>query len=200
MSVLKQSCKVLATIVCLALLLTLTYTLWFRWMGEFLVHTDPLVKADAILVLAGDMTGGRIMKAAGLAKQGYAPVVLVSGPMLCYGINEANLAIDYAVGKGYPREMFVPMISNAFSTRDEADFFVPRLRSLGVHRLLIVSSDFHTNRAGKLFRKKLGPDFDVHMIASPDRYFTPDGWWRNREGQKTFFFEWSKTVSTAFGL
>jgi uncharacterized SAM-binding protein YcdF (DUF218 family) len=200
LSLLKPSSKVLAAVVCFALLLTLTHTLWFRWLGEFLVHTDPLVKADAVLVLAGDMTGGRITKAAELVKQGYAPVVLVSGPMLLYGINEANLAINYAVGKGYPREMFVPMISKAFSTRDEVAFFVPELRSRGVHRLIIVSSDFHTNRAGKLFRKALGPDIDVHMIASPDLYFTPGGWWRNREGQKTFFFEWSKTISTIFGL
>jgi uncharacterized SAM-binding protein YcdF (DUF218 family) len=169
-------------------------------MGEFLVHTDPLVKADAVLVLAGDWNGDRILKGAELVKQGYAPIVLVSGPSAVYGVNEATLAIDYAVRRGYPRDIFVPLISCAFSTRDEAAFFGPELRRRGIHRLLIVSSDFHTNRAGKLFRKSLGPDFEIRMIAAPDRHFTPDGWWKDREGQKVFFYEWSKTIGTVFGL
>jgi uncharacterized SAM-binding protein YcdF (DUF218 family) len=169
-------------------------------MGEYLVQTDPLVKGDAALVLAGDWNGDRILKAAELAKQGYVPVVLVSGPMALYGVNEATLAIDYAVHCGYPRDIFVPMTSRAFSTRDEAAFFVPVLRQRGVHRLLIVTSDFHTRRAGKLFRRDLGRDLEIYMIASPDRHFTPGGWWKDREGQKVLFFEWSKTIATFIGL
>ena len=110
------------------------------------------------------------------------------------------MAIDYAVRRGYPREIFVPMISDAFSTRDEVTFFGPELRRRGIHRLLIVSSDFHTNRARKLFRNSLGSEIDIRMIAAPDRHFTPDGWWKNREGQKTFFYEWSKTIGTVLGL
>jgi hypothetical protein len=38
------------------------------------------------------------------------------------------------------------------------------------------------------------------MIASPDRHFTPRGWWKDREGQKVLFFEWSKTIATFIGL
>jgi uncharacterized SAM-binding protein YcdF (DUF218 family) len=169
-------------------------------MGEYLVQTDPLVKGDAALVLAGDWNGDRILKAAELSKQGYAPVVLVSGPTNLYGVNEATLAIDYAVHCGYPRDIFVPMISGAFSTREEVAFLGPALRKRGVHRLLIVTSDFHTRRAGKLFRRDLGRDLEIYMIASPDRHFTPGGWWKDREGQKVLFFEWSKTIATFIGL
>jgi hypothetical protein len=38
------------------------------------------------------------------------------------------------------------------------------------------------------------------MVAAPDLYFTPDGWWKNREGRKTFLLEWMKTVATWFGM
>jgi uncharacterized SAM-binding protein YcdF (DUF218 family) len=151
------------------------------------------------VVLAGDWNGDRILKAAELVKQGYVPQVLVSGPMPIYGVNEATLAIDYAVNSGYPRDIFVPMISRAFSTRDEVDFFGPELRKRGVRRLLIVTSDFHTHRAGRLFRKSLGPDFEIHMVTSADRFFTANGWWKNREGRKVFFFEWSKTIAAFLG-
>ena len=169
-------------------------------MGEYLVRVDPIVQADAALVLAGDWNGDRIIKAAEVAKQGYAPIVLVSGPMAIYGVNEAALAIAYAVNHGYPRDMFVAMHSGAFSTRDEVNFFAPELRKRGVRRLLIVTSDFHTRRAGKLFRKALGPDIEVRMIAAPDRHFTADGWWKDREGQKVLFFEGSKTIASFLGL
>jgi hypothetical protein len=40
----------------------------------------------------------------------------------------------------------------------------------------------------------------MRTVAAPGEYFHPDSWWRNREGQKTVFFEWSKTVATALGI
>ena len=169
-------------------------------MGEFLVKTDPPAKADAVLVLAGDWNGDRIERGAELVKQGYAPIVLVSGPLPIYGVNEATLAINYAVSRGYPRDIFAPMVSTSFSTRDEANFAGPEFRKRGVHRVLIVTSNFHTRRARSLFRSRLGADFDLRMIAARHPYFTPEGWWKDREGQKVFFFEWSKTIATLFGL
>lgn len=169
-------------------------------MGEFLVRTDTLAKADAVLVLAGDWNGDRIEKGAELVKQGWAPVVLVSGPLPIYGVNEATLAIDYAVRRGYPRDTFAPLVSKSFSTRDEANFAGPALRERGVHRVLIVTSNFHTGRAGRLFRSRLGAEFDLRVIGARHPNFTPEGWWKDREGQKVFFFEWSKTIATLFGL
>jgi hypothetical protein len=40
----------------------------------------------------------------------------------------------------------------------------------------------------------------MRTVAAPDQFFRPDSWWRNREAQKTVFFEWSKTVATALGI
>jgi hypothetical protein len=37
-------------------------------------------------------------------------------------------------------------------------------------------------------------------VAVPGEFFRPDSWWRNREGQKTAFFEWSKTFASALGI
>ena len=49
------------------------------FLGRYLVYSLPPQSADIILVLAGDFYGPRVLKAAELAKQGYAPVVLISG-------------------------------------------------------------------------------------------------------------------------
>ena len=56
------------------------------WLGEFLVHTETPSHADVIVVLAGDPSGHRILRAAELVKQGYASKVLVSGPAVGFTI------------------------------------------------------------------------------------------------------------------
>jgi len=166
-------------------------------LGAFLVQTDPPQKADAALVLAGDGWGYRILSAAQLARDGYIPKVLVSGPDGAYGLHECDLAIPFAVKQGYPESYFVHMEHSGRSTREEAQAILPEIRRMGIKRMIIVTSNFHTRRARTIFQK-LAPDLTVLMVAAPDKYFTADGWWRNREGQKTFLVEWEKTVGNRF--
>ncbi len=184
----------------LVALLVITHTVWFRWLGQFLVQDQPPFQADAVLVLAGDWNGDRVLKGAELVKQGFAPVALISGPDYIYGINEGEMGIEFAVRKGYPRESFQLLTSSSFSTREEAASLAPALRARGIHKLMIVTNDFHTRRAGRFFRSRLDPDIEVRMIAVPDRFFSPGGWWHNREGEKVFFYEWSKTVAAVLGM
>ena len=65
--------------------------------------------------------------------------------------------------------------------------------------MLLVTSDYHTRRAGKIFRHQ-APDMTFDVVSAPDEYFTTDGWWHDREGRKTFLIEWMKTVAEWFGL
>jgi uncharacterized SAM-binding protein YcdF (DUF218 family) len=88
---------------------------------------------------------------------------------------------------------------SARSTRAEAQVALPEIRRLGYKRVVVVTSNFHTRRAGAIFRR-LAPDLTILMMAAPDEFFTADGWWRNREGQKTFLTESEKTVANWFGI
>ncbi len=40
----------------------------------------------------------------------------------------------------------------------------------------------------------------MRVVASGDQFFSAGDWWRNREGQKTVFMEWTKTLTSAFGI
>jgi uncharacterized SAM-binding protein YcdF (DUF218 family) len=168
-------------------------------MGAYLVHADSPQKADVALVLAGDNSGHRILTGAQLARDGYVPKVIVSGPYGVYGQYECDLAIPFAVKKGFPEAYFLHWEHKARSTLAEAQAVLPEVRRMGYKRVLLVTSDFHTRRAGKIFRS-LAPDLTILVVAAPDEYFTPDGWWHNREGQKTFLTEWEKTVANGFGI
>lgn len=168
-------------------------------LGRYLVDAAPPEKADIAVVLAGDAYGHRILTAADLVRNGYAPLVLVSGPGGEYDFHECDLAIPFAVKRGYPESYFAHFEHNARSTAEEAEAIVPELRRRNVHKALLVTSNFHTRRAGGIFRRA-APDMTIVTIGAPDEYFTPGGWWHSREGEKTFLVEWEKTVASWVGL
>lgn len=188
----------LATTVVLALCF-LTSGFWLPWLAYALISSEEPVKADAIICLAGDGTGHRISKAASLAKEGYAPVVLVSGPGTVYDMNEADLAIDYIVKRGFSRELLKPVRHEANSTLEEAWVFRDYLTKEGLKRVIVVTSDYHTGRAGRTFRSVL-QGIDVHTVAAPDRDFKADSWWKNRPARKVVFMEWTKTIARVLGV
>jgi uncharacterized SAM-binding protein YcdF (DUF218 family) len=188
--------------VALACLLVVSAVFWRTILaapGEYLVRSERPQKADIAFVLAGDFRGSRILKAAELVRQGYAPKVLVSGPAGSYGKHECDLAIPFAVMAGYPESYFLHFEHQALSTAEEAQVAVAEMRRLGAKKVLLVTSDYHTRRAGKLFRAA-APGLTFYVIGAPDFYFTADGWWTNRESRKTAFIEWSKTVAEWVGL
>lgn len=196
MSLLRKS---LLAVVALVILCAIFYVPIFSAAGSFLVRASGPVEADAVFVFAGDGTGRRITKAAELVREGYAPVAIVSGPQAYYGMYECDLAIPFAVHEGYPESYFEHFEHNAHSTEEEVDLAAPMIREHGIHRLLLVTTDFHTRRAMKQMRRVL-PDVELTMVAAPDENFTADGWWKSRQGQKTFLYEWLKTVATWIGL
>jgi uncharacterized SAM-binding protein YcdF (DUF218 family) len=179
--------------------LVATHPLWLGALGKYLVRPDEPVRADAALVLGGDGYGRRILRAAELARQGYIGTILVSGPEGMYGHNEAELAIPFAVGKGHPASLFVACPHRALSTREEAQALSPELRRRGVHKCMIVTSDYHTRRAGAIFRSVI-PDVEFRVVAAEDEFFRAEGWWKTRQGQKLVLLEWMKTISTWFGV
>jgi uncharacterized SAM-binding protein YcdF (DUF218 family) len=176
-----------------------TRTLWLGALGAYLIRADQPAHADYAVVLAGDARGHRIITGAELVRQGYVRKALVSGPPGCYGIIESELAVNFAVKKGYPADYFVQFPHHALSTQEEARVLIPELRRLGAHSFLLVTSDYHTRRAGKYFRQ-LADGLDMRVIAAPDEFFRWNSWWRDREAQKIVYMEWSKTMASLFGM
>jgi uncharacterized SAM-binding protein YcdF (DUF218 family) len=163
-------------------------------LGSFLERSESPRPAGAVFVLAGDPSGNRILKAAELVREGYAPEVIVSGPEGVYGFWECDLAISFAEHAGYPESYFLRFPSRALSTREEASAAAAEFQRLALKRVILVTSDYHTRRAGNLFRAA-APGVSFVVVAAPDLHFTPRGWWRDREGRKTFLLEWMKTVA-----
>jgi uncharacterized SAM-binding protein YcdF (DUF218 family) len=172
---------------------------WLAGLGNFLVKADEPAPADMIVVLAGDFSGNRILTAGDLVRRGLAPHALISGPSGAYGMHESDLAIHFATEHGFPESYFIALPNDSRSTKTEADVVLAELRRRGAHRVDIVTSNYHTRRAGSIYRAK-APDLEIHMVSAPDLFFSPKNWWKSRDAQKTFLMEWMKTVATKVGI
>ncbi len=187
----------------MALLMVVLRHVWLPWIGEALVKDEGPAKAGIAVVLAGDSYGHRIELAAQLVKSGYVPAVLVDGPQGPYGTQESDLAIRFITGEGYPAGWFIALPMGAHSTMEEALVVVPELERRHIRNFLLITSDYHSGRAARTFRKVLDrrkDDIAMRVVTSRDEYFHPASWWRDREGRKTTVLEWAKTVASALGL
>jgi uncharacterized SAM-binding protein YcdF (DUF218 family) len=172
---------------------------WMPSIANFLVDSVPPSKADAVVVLAGDWLGLRVEKGGDLVREGWAPVALLSGPHQHYGKCESDLAIDWAATKGYPRNYFEGVPNFSTSTEDEAAIMAAEIRKRGIRKILLVTSNYHTRRAGKIWRRAAAGAFEVQVVAAPDKDLVPEAWWKNREGRKKIFLEWVKTITGPLG-
>jgi uncharacterized SAM-binding protein YcdF (DUF218 family) len=189
---LKSKLLVVTAVVVIA---TLTHSVWMGWMGARLVHSDPPFHADVIVTLAGDPYGHRILKAAELVKSGFAPKVLVSGPPGFYDLHESDLAIQFVLRHGYPADWFIAVPHDAHSTEEEGHALYPELIKLHAHRVIVVTTDYHSARARRLLSSSW-PGIEIRMVTAPDDFFSAHGWWHNREGRKIFLLEWVKTLAS----
>ncbi len=120
------------------LLVLLAAAAWFCPEQILTVDSGP-VKADAMVVLGGGAYD-RAERAAGLFKEGEAPLVI------CSGYGDDRSVKTHLVKDGVPaRDIMLEAKSR--TTRENAEFSVALLRSLGARRVIIVTSWYHSRRA-----------------------------------------------------
>jgi len=168
---------------------------WLTGVGEFLVRGQEPRQADVVIVLAGDGYGHRLLKGAELVRGGYAPLLLVDGPYLAYGVSEADLAGAWGVRQGVPREIMALLPMRVRSTVEEVQFLNQELGRRGVKRALVVTSNFHTRRARAVLERFGLKDVEYTVVAARDEDFDPKDWWRSRNAKKVLFLEYAKLVN-----
>ncbi len=160
--------------------------------ARFLVVDAP-EPSDAIVVLAGE-TNARPARALELLRRGVAPHVFlnVQARDVMYDQRLIDIAQKYVNGLPEANRVSVCPVMG-LSTFAEADDANRCLQSLGAHRVLIVTSEFHTRRASTIFRHRL-PQYRFSVAAAHSPGSFGDAWWTNREWAKITFDEWSKIL------
>jgi uncharacterized SAM-binding protein YcdF (DUF218 family) len=161
-----------------------------RVAGGWWVVSDPLQHADAMIVLGDDnFSGDRAARAAELFQAGWAPEVVASGRMLRPYSGVAELIQRDLEGRGVPAAAIVPFAQHAENTLSEAQALRDLVAQRQWHRILVVTSNYHTRRARYIFHRVFPSDVVVLVEPARDSDFDPDGWWESRSGLKVFFTE-----------
>jgi len=181
-----------------------------RWGGDLLISDQPLpAHVDGAVVLQGSILGekARIAGAVLLVRQGIADRILVSVPKESYwGQPMAPIAHAYNE-KLYGREIaehfvFCETGDDVDSTEQEAKILLHCIQTEGWGTIAIVTSDYHTRRAGIIWRRVLREKHPslrhwVHGISDPE--FRASEWWRDRRSAKNWLLECTKLVWTLVG-
>jgi hypothetical protein len=160
--------------------------------GRFLVVDDPQ-KSDAIVTLAGE-TDDRPTRAIDLLRQGMAPRVFLDAEAGAQIYNEKLTEIAQQFVNTLPEAGHVsvcPIIGR--STEAETRDVARCLQELGAHRVLIVTSEYHTRRALMIFSHRL-PQYQWSVAAARNSSYFGAAWWTKREWAKVVFDEWEKLI------
>ncbi len=170
-------------------------------VSQALVHEDPLVKAEAIVVLAGG-NGNRIEAAARLYREGFGEKLFFSGFRMYPGTYTSTLMKNYALELGVPEDKIIASIPKVeVSTRGESIANLELLNKNHIKKFILVTSAFHTRRSKLMYENAielLGYNIEFLVHPAPDPFVPILGWWKLRTGQKGVFLEYLKSIAYYF--
>ncbi len=159
----------------------------FQNLGRWLVREDPLVDADAIVVLSGSMPY-RAEAAAELYRQGYAPQVWLTRPE-SPAEELARLGIRFEGEEEYNRQAltYSGVSANAIrvlpgeiiDTEQEISEITDEMRISRAAKIIIVTSPPHTRRVKALWRRLAASNQQAIVRVAWQDPFDRDHWWRN---------------------
>ena len=176
-----------------------------RYSTTAIISSSEPKQADAMVLLAGGEPG-RAWGAADIYKQKLAPyVVLTREPISSEIVELRKRGVDLSTGLdmnkyilsglGVPEKAIVVVEPPVQDTFDE----LTRVRELAEQKhwksLMILTSNYHTRRAGMAARYIFGKTMDITVVASPHGGLDRDNWWNKRGDVRTFLIEFEKLVA-----
>ena len=149
-------------------------------LGKFLVQSDKLEKADAIVVFSGD-NGPRTERAVELLKEGYADYLILSGGKVYDDVTMAELMKNHAIKLGVDENKIL-IDDEAATTNENAEFTADIIEENNFKSVIVVTSDYHTRRSKLAMEKALedtlidGEKVSVSVTPSKEEKFTTK-WW-----------------------
>lgn len=177
----------------------------FYFAATWLLQSDPVERADAVVVLAGDVR--RTLYAADLFRQGYASLVLVSRPgrdarektldrMGVFFPRAEEISTEVLRRNGVPLQRIEVFGTTSLSTYEEALALRQRFAEHSPH-LLVVTSPYHVRRARLILSSAL-PKAKLTVVATPHEEF-PERWWTSQDSARDLLLELAKLAFYASG-
>lgn len=177
-------------------------------LAEVLIVTKEIKKPDAIVVLAGSAVyKERNSHAAELFREGAAPMVVLTDDGRDAGWSDRDkrnlkyveLAKRVLISVGVPEEKIVVLDAPVEGTIDEAKLIVARADGLGLKRILLVTSSYHSSRTLRTFedvaaREGKQVEFGIDPVRPGLETPKPLTWWLSVRGWRFVAGEWVKSI------
>lgn len=178
------------------------------WGGDLLIANDlPPGRVDAAIVLQGSIAAqkDRIGGAINLLQRGVADRVLLSVPKESYWGQSVPPAARSYLERKYGSDLaarvdFCETTGDVNSTVQEAQVLRLCIQEHHWRSIVIVTSNYHTRRAGMLWRKitRHDPTFHMWVEGVADSEFQQP-WWQHRQSAKIWLAESFKLVWAMLG-
>jgi uncharacterized SAM-binding protein YcdF (DUF218 family) len=170
-----------------------------KGIGGWLIVSDHLEKADAIVVLGGNLPF-RSAEAARLFHEGWATRVWVTAPESASELGAVDALGLSAIPVGQlsvrvleqfrvPGSAIRVLSPRAEDTVEEIRLITAALAQTGLRRVIIVTSPTHTRRVRAIWRI-LAPSGQQCFVHHIDRErFEQDSWWKTERDRRRFSHE-----------
>lgn len=169
--------------------------------GRVLVVNEPVADVDAIVSL-GSHEWERLPLAAELARRNPGATVLLTQPekVTPFNCHDCSHRVDRLRRAGVPPERVRILPLTVRGTYGEAVATLAFVRRSPVHRLMLVTSPYHTRRALATFRSVLeGTGIQVGIApATETSEARPERWWMTPYDRYYVAYEWAAIVYYAF--
>ena len=168
------------------ILLIATFTDVNSLLIKPLVHNDVPLPSDVVIILGGGIIHDthslpwgveeRMAKGVELYKAGYAPKIIVAGGIVHYGGEaESEIMAPYAEWLGVPAENIIQE-NKSKDTHTNALNSTKIMQDRGWQRAIVVTSDFHSSRACRIFKKVTQ---NIICVAAPRNSAFNGNYYRN---------------------
>lgn len=158
-----------------------------RGVGSFLMVSDPLEKADAIYVLAGNPTD-RGREGAALLEQGWAPEAICtggewSGILMVMNIQKLHCDLTRMVMMSHGADSSrIRTVEVGSSTMEEYGAILKDAKARSHDKVIIVTSRLHTRRTRQVFRNRMRAEGITAIIhGADDAGMDEEHWWKNED-------------------
>lgn len=166
-------------------------------VGFFLSPQDKLEPSDAIVVISGGETRERVEEGARLYRDGWAPLMIMSGAARDEGTANAVAMKQLAVSLGVSANdiLVEPEALDTFENAAKVRVIIEEHR---ISRFILVTSPYHQRRAALVFSQVL-ESLPVTIVnhSSLDSAWRKNGWWWNSWARRLTGSELKKIIYTA---
>jgi uncharacterized SAM-binding protein YcdF (DUF218 family) len=157
-----------------------------------IIHTSPVPSKAAVVLNTDQEYYSRLTEAAQLYKAGLVKTIILNGDRKTEAfkqIEAAGFTRACAWYEDYLRILFLYGVNpndvicisaeDVYDTVTEAEAVGPRILALGIDQILLITSKFHTRRAGFIWQQRFQGELQIQTIGARTDPFDPNHWWQS---------------------